>query len=138
MPWAPENMEAQIKRDEPVTPQEIEDLRAAVGWERLENKYDRILAHSYTHFTVRNAGKLVGFVNVISDGVADAFLLDLIVHPSVQRRGIGKALVDAAIAALTTDGIRCIQVTFDSDLEGFYRDRGFYIFKAGIIDNDHR
>jgi hypothetical protein len=29
-----------IKRDEPVTAREIEDLREAVGWERLENKYE--------------------------------------------------------------------------------------------------
>ena len=128
----------QIIRNEAVTAQEIENLRASVGWDRFENKYDKILANSYAHFTVREAGQLLGFLNVISDGIGDAFLIDLMVHPSAQRRGIGRALVDAAIWGLTSDGIRCIQVTFDSKLESFYRECGFHIFSGGIIDNDER
>lgn len=131
-------IDPQIKRNEVVTAREIEDLRASVGWDRFENKYDGILTKSYAHFTVREASQLLAFVNVISDGIGDAFLVDLMVHPSAQRRGIGRALVDAAIAGLTSDGIRCIQVTFDSKLESFYRECGFHIFGGGIIDNDDR
>jgi GNAT superfamily N-acetyltransferase len=131
-------MNEPVHRDEPVTAKEIEDLRAAVGWERMENKYDRILANSYAHFTVRSEGRLIGFVNVISDGIGDAFLVDLMAHPSAQRRGIGRALVTSAIAELTRDGIKCIQVTFDPELENFYRECGFHIFSGGIIDNDER
>ena len=131
-------MSEDVKRDEPVQAEEIEALRAAVGWERFENKYDRIIANSYSHFTVRRDGVLVGFVNVISDGIGDAFLVDLMVHPDIQRRGVGRALVEAAVAALTADGIKCIQVTFDAYLEDFYRSCGFYIFRAGIIDTDEK
>jgi hypothetical protein len=56
-----------IKRGEVVRAREIEDLRAAVGWERLPDKYDKILANSYTHFTMREDNELVGFVNVYRD-----------------------------------------------------------------------
>ena len=49
----------QIKRNDVVTAKEIEDLRAAVGWERLENKYDKILANSYAHFTLRERSHLL-------------------------------------------------------------------------------
>jgi ribosomal protein S18 acetylase RimI-like enzyme len=132
------SLKGEIRRDEAVDPQEIEELRIAVGWERFENKYDRVLANSYSHFTVRESQALVGFVNVISDGVGDAFLVDLIVHPNVQHRGLGKAIVETAVAALTSDGIKCIQVTFNPELESFYRNCGFHIFKAGIIDNVRR
>lgn len=128
----------EIRRDEPVSAKEIESLRAAVGWERYENKYDRILPNSYAHFTVREGGQLIAFVNVISDGIADAFLVDLIVHPDCQRHGLGQALVEAAVSELTADGIKCIQVTFNPEHEVFYRKCGFHIFKAGIIDNDYR
>jgi GNAT superfamily N-acetyltransferase len=124
-----------IKRDAPVKGEEIEALRAAVDWERLENKYDRTLTNSYTHFTVGKDGQLVGFLNVISDGIRDAFLVDLMVHPEIQGRGFGRALVEVAVAALTMDGIKCIQVTFDPYLESFYRSCGFHIFRAGIIDS---
>ena len=124
-----------IKRDKPVTSAEIEDLRAAVGWDRFEHKYDRVLKSSYAYFTVRAGRRLIAFLNVISDGVGDAFLVDLMVHPDFQKRGIGMAIVSKAIAELTKDGIRCIQATFRPKHEGFYRRCGFYIFKAGIIDN---
>jgi GNAT superfamily N-acetyltransferase len=133
-----EDLSKQVRRDEPVKAEEIEALRIAVGWEKFENKYDRIIPNSYTHFTIRKEGQLVGFVNVISDGIGDAFLVDLMVHPDIQRRGLGRALVGAAVTALTADGIKCIQVTFNPNLEEFYSSCGFYIFRAGIIDTDEK
>jgi GNAT superfamily N-acetyltransferase len=129
-----ERVHCEIKRNESVAAREVEDLRASVGWERLENKYDTILANSYAHFTVRENTRLIAFLNVISDGIGDAFLVDLMVHPTAQRHGIGRALVLFAISALRHDGIKCIQVTFDRELESFYRGCGFYIFRGGIID----
>jgi GNAT superfamily N-acetyltransferase len=130
----PNEISTNIKRDEPVAAEEIEALRVAVGWDRFENKYERIIPNSYTHFAIRTAGALVGFLNVISDGIGDAFLVDLMVQPAMQRRELGRALVKAAIEALKADGIKCIQVTFNPHLESFYRACGFHVFKAGIID----
>ena len=126
----------QIRRDAPISAEEIEDLRAAVGWDRFEGKYDRILLNSYAHFTVHVGGRLVGFLNVISDGIGNAFLVDLMVATDFQKQGLGSALVQNAIADLTADGVRCIQVTFNPELEGFYRKCGFHIFLGGIIDNE--
>jgi ribosomal protein S18 acetylase RimI-like enzyme len=41
--------------------------------------------------------RLVGFVNVAWDGATHFFLLDTTVAPSHQRKGIGAALVAAAV-----------------------------------------
>ena len=114
---------------------QIEDLRVAVGWDRMDGYYDRILARSYAHFSVYDDdGSLIAFVNVISDGIGDAFLVDLIVHPDDQGKGIGKALVTKAIDDLRADGIRAIEVIFEPHLESFYRACGFHIMQSGIID----
>ncbi len=129
-------LDPDVRRDDPVTAREIEDLREAVGWERFENKYDRILPNSYTHFTVREIGKLIAFVNVISDGIGNAFLVDLIVDPEYQRQGLGRTLVKRAVADLTADGIKSIEVVFDPKHRGLYRKCGFHIVRAGIIDNE--
>ena len=128
-------MKPVITRDGPVTPGEIADLREAVGWDRSDETYERVLATHYTHYTVRDAGgRLVGYMSVLSDGVADAFLLDLAVHPEYQRSGIGTRIVQCAIRDMRQAGIRCVQVTFSDHLEPFYAQCGFHIFKGGIID----
>ena len=126
----------EVKRDEPVSAKEIEDLREVVGWDRFENKYDRILPNSYTHFSVRDEDRLIAFVNVISDGIGNAFLVDLIVDPEFQRQGLGRRLVQRAVSELTADGIKSIEAIFQRRHRGFYRKCGFHIVDAGIIDND--
>jgi ribosomal protein S18 acetylase RimI-like enzyme len=125
-----------IIKQAPISGGQVEALRAAVGWDRQEGKYDRILARSYTHYSVSDDDKgLIGFLNVISEGIGDAFLVDLIVHPEFQGQGIGQALVARAIHDLTADGIQFIQVIFVEELESFYRRCGFNILRAGVIDN---
>ena len=130
-----ERVMAQITRDGPVAPLEIEDLREAVGWDRSEGTYEQIVAAHYAHYTVRDEhSRLIGYMSVLSDGVADAFLLDLAIHPQHQHKGIGTRLVRTAIRDLKAAGIRCVQVTFGDDLEPFCARCGFRIFRGGIID----
>ena len=124
-----------IKRNANLAGKEVEDLRAAVGWDPMEGHYDRILRRSYTHFSAHeNDGRLIAFVDVISEGIADAFLVDLMVHPDYQGKGVGKAMVIQAIEALRADGIIAIEVVFESHLEPFYRACGFHIMQSGFID----
>jgi ribosomal protein S18 acetylase RimI-like enzyme len=123
-----------VQRDAPLTGAQIEDLRVAVGWDRMAGRYDRILVRAYSYFSISQTNQLLGFVNVISDGIGDAFLVDLMVHPDFQRVGIGRALVIEAVVQLKADGLRCIQVIFEPELEAFYQACGFHILKAGIID----
>jgi len=125
-----------VLRDQPVKHEEIESLRAAVGWDKMEGKYDRILPKLYSWYSVRIDNDLIGFLSVLSDGIGDAFLLDLMVHPGFQRKGIGTALVTRAILDLKTEGIKCIQVVFVPEMESFFQRFRFHLCKAGVIDTD--
>ena len=125
-----------VEKDQPVTPDEINALRSSVGWDPVGETYHQVVERGYSHYTVRAEGRLIGFVNVLSDGIADAFLLDLAVHKDFQRHHLGTAIVKRAVRDLTDDGVQCIQVTFNPENESFYRSIGFHIFRAGIIDNN--
>ncbi len=128
-------MNIEITRDGLIVPKEIEDLRETVGWDKSEGNYEQILVRNYTYYTVRNEeGLLCAYLSVLSDGVADAFLLDLIVRPQYQHKGIGTQLVHRAISDMKTAGVQCVHVTFADHLEPFYEHCGLHIFKAGIID----
>ena len=129
------NLIETIQRNEKLSGKQIEDLRVIVGWDRMEGYYDRILARAYAHFSIQDeTGKLLAFLNVISEGIADAFLVDLMVHPEYQGKGLGKAIVAQAIESLRGDSIRTIEVIFEPHLESFYRACGFHILQSGIID----
>ncbi len=131
-------MQPAIDTNGPVGTTEIEDLRQAVGWDRSEGTYTHTLPRLFLHYTARDAEqRLVGYLSVLSDGIGDAFLLDLMVHPQNQRTGLGSRIVRRAIREIGQAGVRCIQVTFADELESFYKRCGFHIVKAGIIDFNH-
>lgn len=124
-----------ITRDGAVEPLEIEELRATVGWDAYRGHYTDIMPRHWCHYTVReNGGRLIGYLSILSDGVADAFLLDLMVHPAHARQGIGRGLVECAIRDVKAAGIRCVQVTFGDHLRAFYQRCGFHLVSGGIID----
>ena len=71
----------QVDQDARIATQEVEALRADVNWMQ-QSGYERIMAGSYRHFSVRNDSRLIEFLNVISNGVLDALLIDLVVYPN--------------------------------------------------------
>ena len=131
------NANFSISRNGTVTPLEIEDLRESIGWDRCEGTYEEILSRIHCHYTARVGDELVGYLSIISDGVAYSFIIDLMVKPDFQRQGIATKMVRRAAKDIRDEGIRCIQVVFDPSLEEFYSRCGFHIVKAGIIDFKH-
>ncbi|MFQ1003969.1 GNAT family N-acetyltransferase [Modestobacter sp. SSW1-42] len=84
--------------------------------------------------TAVDDGELVGFVNVAWDGGVHAFLLDTLVRADRRRRGIGAALVRAAVDGAQGTGCEWLHVDFDEHLRGFYLERcGFVPTGAGLI-----
>ncbi|MEZ4647431.1 MAG: GNAT family N-acetyltransferase [Candidatus Eisenbacteria bacterium] len=69
------------------------------------------------------SGRVVGFVNAISDGVLSAYLPLLEVLPEHRGRGIGRGLVERMMARL--DGLYMVDLSCDEGLVPFYRSLGF-------------
>jgi GNAT superfamily N-acetyltransferase len=90
--------------------------------------------HSLGWVTARQADALVGFVNVAWDGAVHAFILDTLVAGTHGRRGVGTALVAAAVEGARAAGCEWLHVDFDDELRGFYFDAcGFAPTNAGLI-----
>ena len=70
-------------------------------------------------------GKLSGILRAVGDGCTVVFLQDLLVDPSLQRRGIGTALVKKLLDRYPD--VRQIQLMTDAvpETEAFYRSLGF-------------
>jgi GNAT superfamily N-acetyltransferase len=69
-------------------------------------------------------GGIVGFATVERSSET-AELVDLFVTPEYMRRGVGRVLMNDAVAALASDGIRALWVTANRHAMAFYRAVGF-------------
>jgi GNAT superfamily N-acetyltransferase len=79
-------------------------------------------------------GALVGFVNVIWDGLVHAWLQDTMVAGAARGLGVGSELVALARREAGAAGCEWLHVDFDPELRSFYIDAcGFTPTHAGLI-----
>jgi GNAT superfamily N-acetyltransferase len=88
---------------------------------------------SLLHLGAYEDGRLVGYLNVATDGSGHAFLLDPTVHKDFQRQGLGKRLVTRAIEICRERGGQFLHVDYEQRLEPFYRACGFEPTRAGLM-----
>lgn len=69
-------------------------MRRAVNFIKLSERIAKNALNNAFHITtVRDDGRAVGMIRVLSDGSYANFITDVIVIPEYQRRGIGKELM---------------------------------------------
>ena len=115
-------------------PEQVAELRMSVGWDAALDLYKRSLCRTYAWAGRFVEQQLIGYGDVVSDGVGDAYIRDLVVHPDHQRRGVGSSLLSLLIETVRDAGIRMVSTVFEPDLEAFYRRAGFNLISGGVID----
>ncbi len=120
--------------NEKVSAKALADLRGSVGWNRMESAYQSPLMTSYYHIAAYEEGKLIGYIDSVSNGVTDAYIQDLMVCPDHQGKGIGTALMDQMIGYLKEKRIYMISVVYEESLQPFYERFGFYPMLCGQME----
>ena len=120
--------------NEAVSVKELADLRESIGWNRMENEYKNPLLISYYHIAVYEKEVLIGYIDCVSNGVTDAYIQDLMVHPDYQRRGVGTELMTMMINYLKQKHIYMISVVFEENLKPFYEKFGFFNMLCGQME----
>ena len=122
------------KYNETVSAAALSDLRESVGWNRMEEEYNNPRLTSFYHIAVYEEDKLVGYIDSVSNGVTDAYIQDLMIHPDYQGKGLGTELMNQMIAYLKESRIYIISVVFDESLKSFYERFGFYQMLCGQME----
>lgn len=101
---------------------EVNTLHADAFEHRMFNDDWQTLTtrHSLGWVTARDGDKLVGFVNVLWDGLVHAWLQDEMVSSDARRGGIGQRLVEIARDGAKAACCEWLHVDFDDHLEPFY------------------
>ncbi|HJS71916.1 MAG TPA: GNAT family N-acetyltransferase [Acidimicrobiia bacterium] len=90
--------------------------------------------HSMGWVTARDHQELLGFVNVLWDGLVHAWVQDVMVSPLARRQGIGVGLLDVVRNEARAAGCEWLHVDFDDNLRRFYYDAaGFAPTNGGLI-----
>lgn len=123
-----------ISADELPDQAELVGLYDAVGWRSYTTDPECLsaaIAGSTRVVTARYGGELLGLARVISDGASIAYLQDVLVRPELQREGVGRSLVDAALEPFA----HCRQHVLLTDDEP--RQRAFYESLGWTEIRDH-
>jgi len=109
---------------------QIADLYRAGGWWKEE--YDPAAlgslirgSFSFAVAVDTKTGKAIGMGRVISDGVSDGYIQDLVVLRDFRKSGIGKEIVSALVERCIQSGITWIALIAEPDTENFYLPLGF-------------
>lgn len=90
-----------IRSSPPLDLDECVELYRSVGWSVYADEPATLaaaLAGSTEVVTAHHYRQLIGLARVISDRATICYLQDLLVHPSFQRAGLGRRLLEAALA----------------------------------------
>ena len=93
-----------------------------------------VAGHSLGWVTARDGDRLVGFANVLWDGLVHAWLQDVMVAADARHAGLGRRVVASARDGARAAGCEWLHVDFDDDLAPFYLEAcGFRPARAGLM-----
>lgn len=116
---------------------EIAHLYRAGGWWKEEynpGELPRLIQGSFL-FAVAvdpETGHAVGMGRVLSDGVSDGYIQDLVVLPEYRKNGIGTRIVSALVKKCAESGISWIGLIAEPGTENFYLPFGFHPMEGSV------
>lgn len=121
--------EIEIQITESLSVDEYNYLRKQVGWEKKNPIIvEKAIKNSTIVKKAMDSNCAVGMARAIGDGMA-YFLVDVVVDPKFQKKGIGKKLVTSIIEEIKANGMAGEYSTMSlisiKGMEKFYENCGF-------------
>ena len=137
-------MEIEYKANDTVRPEEMQSLEESVGFgpDRNVERNRTALANSLFIATARSNSQLVGLVRLVGDGAYILHHAGITVHPSFQRQGIGRKLMEMAIAFAreikvgTGKNLGEFTLFANTGADRFYEELGFTLTPNGMVLTD--
>ena len=118
-------MKITYKNTHKFSKKQLQDLFLSVDWSsgHFPEKLAIAMKNFETVYSAWDGDKLVGMICVMDDGVMNAYVHYLLVHPDYQLKGIGKELV-GRVKNRYKDYMRIVVVAYDVEAK-FYEYCGF-------------
>jgi aralkylamine N-acetyltransferase len=117
--------------------EEIVSLYKEGGWWKDSfdsSLIDRLIVNSFVFAVVvdSSTGKAIGMGRVISDGVSDAYIQDLVIRSEFRNKGIGTDLVTVLITQCQNHDIGWIGLIAQPGSFSLYSRLGFNVMKDHV------
>ena len=121
-----ETAEIEYRVPAEIPPGEAAELYVEAGWmaEPDAEEVRRMLQGTFAVSAAFHQGRLIGFMRAFSDGVSDAYMLDLVVRTEYRKLGIGRNILDRLAGYLRGLGIDWILCIGAPGTAGFYARTG--------------
>jgi aralkylamine N-acetyltransferase len=112
------------RSDAAISWQDVTNLFKAIGWgDRSADEVQAAFARSTFKIFAFDDVELLGFGRTIDDGRFYANIVDVVVSPIHQRKGVGRAIVEDLQSRL--NGFLVVTLTAAPEVQRFYRRLGW-------------
>jgi len=119
----------EIRRVTELPTDQVVELYQEFGWwkESVANRQSipKLIKGSFCFYAAFDGDRLVGMGRVLSDGVSDGLIHDVIVRSEYRGRGIGRELVRRLTQHCRDKKLEWIALIAAPETEGFYQELGF-------------
>jgi len=114
--------------------QALSDLYKAGGWWQKDHDLKQIpdlvrMSFAFAVAVHNPTGRTIGMGRVISDGISDGYIQDLVVLPEFRGLGAGKMIVVSLLRYCITRQITWIALIAEPGTDEFYTHLGFFPMK---------
>jgi predicted GNAT family acetyltransferase len=95
---------------------------------RTPEQLRRSFVNSFATCIAFADGHIIGTARVLSDGVCNAYLVDVWTYTPCRRRGVARAMIESLLAKLPGQHV----YTFTDDVTDFYKKLGFTDRPTGL------
>ena len=108
-----------------IPPDEAAELYLEAGWMDHADvqAVSAMLKGTFAVSAAFHNGRLIGFMRAFSDGVSDAYMLDLVVRKEYRKHGVGRKILEQLADHLKQRGIDWILCIGAPGTEAFYSHR---------------
>ena len=116
---------------------DIVELYRSVNWWKTDSDNSiipRLIKNSYVFAVAKykKTNKAIGMGRVLSDGISDAYIQDVVVLEKWRNKGVGKDIIQTLLRFCLVNRIEWIALISEPHQEGFYIPLGFQVMKEYI------
>jgi len=110
---------------------EMKGIYSSVGWTKHTKEIiKQVFDASNVIALVTVNGRIIGFGRAMTDGVFNAAIYDVIVHPKFQKQGIARQIMEYLLDKLSN--VSCVHLISTFGNEDFYKKLGLKRIKTGM------